>query len=75
MINVDKSRIAVFGECGTVLTEFTCLTNSLKIKLQDFGLNGEQTNAILTRAFFNGMTEDFEYEEKPIPEGGLTDDK
>ena len=75
MINVDKSRVAVFGDVATVMTEFTVLVNSLKLKHLEIGLSEETTNAILTGTFFKGMTEKFEYDEKPIPEGGLTDDK
>ena len=75
MINVDKSRVAVYGDVATVMTEFTVLVNSLKVKHLEMGLTEEQTNAILTGTFFKGMTEYFEYDEKPIPEGGLTDDK
>ena len=75
MINVDKSRVAVFGDVATVMTEFMVLVNSLKVKHLEMGLGEEETNCILTGAFFQGMTEKFEYDEKPIPEGGLTDDK
>lgn len=75
MINVDKSRVVVYGDVATVMTEFTVLVNSLKVKHLEMGLTDEQTNTILTGTFFKGMSEDFEYEEKLMTEGGLTDDK
>ena len=75
MINVDKSRVAVYGDVATVMTEFTVLVNSLKVKQLEIGLPEEQANEILTGCFFKGMTEDFEYEEKPGSEEGLADDK
>lgn len=75
MINVDKSRVAVYGDVATVMTEFIVLVNSLKLKHLEIGFSEEMTNAVLTGAFFKGMTEEYEYEEKILTEGGPSDDK
>ena len=78
MITVHRSKgdeivVGVSGNAVEVLKEFSSLTHSLKRKSQEAGLNDEEANALLTGAFFHGMTGYFEYEDGE--EGGLTDDK